>query len=60
MNDLMAGHIDIFFGTLCSATSLARADKVKMLAIADENRQKEVQIPTMSESALPRFVLRKR
>ncbi len=57
LNDLMAGHIDIFFGTLSSALPFYRADKLKILAVAEKERSPELpEVPTMIEAGVPGFV----
>jgi tripartite-type tricarboxylate transporter receptor subunit TctC len=57
LNDLMGGHIDIFFGTLSTALPFYRAGKLKMLAVADKERSSAVpEVPTMIEAGVPNFV----
>ncbi len=57
LNDLMASHIDVFFGTLSSALPLYRAEKLKILAVAEKERSPELpEVPTMVEAGIPGFV----
>ena len=57
LNDLMGGHIDIFFGTLSTALPFYRAGKLKMLAVAEMERSSAVpEVPTMIEAGVPNFV----
>jgi len=56
LNDVVAGHVDLFFDTLTTSVPLFRADKIKILAVAGLTRAASVpEIPTMAESGLPGF-----
>jgi tripartite-type tricarboxylate transporter receptor subunit TctC len=56
INDLIAGHIDIFFDTVTTAVPLFRSDKIKILAVASPDRIDSVkELPTIAESGLPGF-----
>ena len=56
LNDVVAGHIDLFFDTLTTSVPLYRGDKVKLLAVAGLTRAVAVpEIPTMAETGLPGF-----
>ena len=56
LNDLIAGHIDAFFGTLSTAAPLAQSGKLKFLAVGSTARSKAVpDVPAMAESGLPGF-----
>jgi tripartite-type tricarboxylate transporter receptor subunit TctC len=56
LNDIVAGHVDLFFDTLTTSVPLYRADKVKILAVAGLTRAAAVpEIPTMAEAGLPGF-----
>jgi tripartite-type tricarboxylate transporter receptor subunit TctC len=56
LNDLIAGHIDAFFGTLSTAAPLSQSHKLKFLAVGSTARSKAVpDVPTMAESGLPGF-----
>jgi tripartite-type tricarboxylate transporter receptor subunit TctC len=56
LNDIVAGHIDAFFGTLSTALPLHQGGKLKILAIGDSEKSRAVpDIPTLAESGLPGF-----
>jgi len=56
LTDVVAGHVDMFFDTLATAVPLYRANKVKLLGVADLKRAGVVpDVPTLSEAGLPGF-----
>ena len=56
LNDVIAGHIDMFFDTLATSVPMYRAEKVKLLAVGGLERSAVVpEIPTVAESGLPGF-----
>jgi len=56
LNDLIAGHIDMFFDTLTTSVPLHQADKIRILAVAGDERTPTLpDIPTIAESGLPGF-----
>jgi tripartite-type tricarboxylate transporter receptor subunit TctC len=56
LNDVVAGHIDMFFDTLTTAVPMYRAGKVKILAVGGPERSPVVaEAPTLAESGLPGF-----
>jgi tripartite-type tricarboxylate transporter receptor subunit TctC len=56
LNDVIAGHIDMFFDTLATSVPLYRAGKVKILAVGGAERSPVVaEVPTLAESGLPGF-----
>ena len=56
LNDVIAGHIDMFFDTLTTSVPMYRADKVKILGIGGAERSAVApEIPTIAESGLPAF-----
>jgi len=56
LNDVMAGHVDMFFDTLTTSVPLHRADKLKIIAVASPERTAALpDIPTIAESGLPGF-----
>jgi len=56
LNDVIAGHIDMFFDTLATSVPMYRAGKVKILAVAGAERSPVVpEVPTIAESGLPGF-----
>lgn len=56
LNDIIAGHIDMFFDTLTTSTPLYRGNVVRILAVAGAERSATVpELPTIAESGLPGF-----
>ncbi len=56
LNDLIAGHIDMFFDTLTTSVPQWRAGKLRILAVASPERSPDVpELPTIAESGLPGF-----
>jgi tripartite-type tricarboxylate transporter receptor subunit TctC len=56
LNDVIAGHIDMFFDTLTTSVPIYRAGKVKILAVGSAERSPVVaEVPTLAESGLPGF-----
>jgi tripartite-type tricarboxylate transporter receptor subunit TctC len=56
LNDVIAGHIDMFFDTLTTSVPLYRAGKMKILAVGGAERSPVVaEVPTLAESGLPGF-----
>ncbi|HVY58763.1 MAG TPA: tripartite tricarboxylate transporter substrate binding protein [Xanthobacteraceae bacterium] len=56
LNDVMAGHVDMFFDTLATSVPLFRAGKIKILAVAGPERASAIpDVPTIAESGLPGF-----
>jgi tripartite-type tricarboxylate transporter receptor subunit TctC len=56
LNDVIAGHIDMFFDTLTTSVPMYRAGKVKILAVGGAERSPVVaEVPTLAESGLPGF-----
>jgi tripartite-type tricarboxylate transporter receptor subunit TctC len=56
LNDLIAGHIDMFFDTLTTSVPLHQADKIRIMAVAGDERTPALpDIPTIAESGLPGF-----
>jgi tripartite-type tricarboxylate transporter receptor subunit TctC len=56
LNDVIAGHIDMFFDTLTTSVPMYRADKVKILAIGSADHSPVVpEVPTVAESGVPGF-----
>jgi tripartite-type tricarboxylate transporter receptor subunit TctC len=57
LNDLIAGHVDASFIVLSSALELAKAGKLRILAVATEQRLDGLPaIPTMVESGYPKLI----
>jgi tripartite-type tricarboxylate transporter receptor subunit TctC len=56
INDLLGGHVDMFFDTLTTSVPLWRGDKINILAVASPERVDAVkELPTIAESGLPGF-----
>jgi tripartite-type tricarboxylate transporter receptor subunit TctC len=56
LNDVIAGHIDMFFDTLATSVPMYRGGKVKILAVGGAERSPAVaEVPTLAESGLPGF-----
>src|SRR5262249_40389876 len=56
LNDLIAGHIDIFFDSLTTAVPLHQSGKTRVMAVAGTERAPALpDIPTVSESGFPGF-----
>ena len=56
LGDIVAGHVDLFFDTLATGVRLYRANKVKLLAVADHKRAAAApEIPTFAEAGMPGF-----
>lgn len=52
--DLMAGTVDIFFDNLSSSMQFHQSGKIRIFAVADDQRAKALpQVPTFSEHKLP-------
>ena len=56
LTDVIAGHVDMFFDTLTTSVPLYRNQKVKILAVADDQRAAVLpEVPTFAEAGLPGF-----
>ncbi len=54
LNDMLGGHVDIFFGNISAALALYRDGKVKVLAVTDKARAAAMpEVPTTAEAGLP-------
>jgi tripartite-type tricarboxylate transporter receptor subunit TctC len=57
LNDMLGGHVDVFFGNLAAGGPPFRDGKVKILALADTHRSPMLpEIPTTAEAGLPGLV----
>jgi tripartite-type tricarboxylate transporter receptor subunit TctC len=57
INDMLGGHVDVFFGNIAPALPHYRDGKLKVLAVADVRRAASIpDVPTAAEAGLPRFV----
>lgn len=56
INDLIAGHVQVMFESLQSATAFARSNKVKALAVTGPKRSPALpDVPTLKEAGLPAY-----
>jgi tripartite-type tricarboxylate transporter receptor subunit TctC len=52
--DIVGGNVDVFFDNISSSASLHEGGKLKVLAVADEQRSKALpQVPTFAQAGLP-------
>jgi tripartite-type tricarboxylate transporter receptor subunit TctC len=57
LNDMIGGHVDVFFGNIAAALGLFRDGKVKILAISDKRRSPLIpEVPTTAEAGLPGLI----
>ncbi|HLK81843.1 MAG TPA: tripartite tricarboxylate transporter substrate binding protein [Xanthobacteraceae bacterium] len=57
INDMLGGHVDVFFGNVAPALPHYRDGKLKVLAVADTKRAALMpDVPTAAEAGLPGFV----
>jgi tripartite-type tricarboxylate transporter receptor subunit TctC len=55
--DMLGGHVDLFFGNVSGALSLWRDGKIKALAVLDKSRAAQMpNVPTASEAGMPEFI----
>jgi len=57
LNDMLGGHVDVFFGNIAAGAPPYRDGRVKILALADSHRSPVLpEIPTTAEAGLPGLV----
>ncbi|MCK9914768.1 tripartite tricarboxylate transporter substrate binding protein [Microbacteriaceae bacterium K1510] len=57
INDLIAGHVDVMFESLQSIAPIARAGKVRALAVTGDHRSPAFpDLPTIAEAGVPGYV----
>ncbi len=57
LNDMLGGHVDVFFGNISAGLALYRAGKIKVLAVTDKARNAAIpEVPTTAEAGLPGLV----
>jgi tripartite-type tricarboxylate transporter receptor subunit TctC len=57
LQDMLGGHVDLFFGNVSSALALWRDGKVKVLAVLDKKRASQMpDVPTAAEAGMPDFI----
>ena len=56
LNDIIGGHVDMFFDTVATSTPLFRAGKVKILGLGSPERSMALpEMATIAEAGLPGF-----
>src|SRR4029077_10550192 len=57
LNDMLGGHVDLFFGNVSAALALWRDGKIKVLAVLDKKRSAQMpDVPTTTEAGMPDLV----
>jgi tripartite-type tricarboxylate transporter receptor subunit TctC len=57
LQDMLGGHVDLFFGNISAALALWRDGKVKVLAVLDTARAAAMpDVPTTAEAGMPGLV----
>ncbi len=57
LQDILGGHVDLFFGNVSAALALWRDGKVKVLAVLDKKRSAQMpDVPTTAEAGMPGLV----
>jgi tripartite-type tricarboxylate transporter receptor subunit TctC len=57
VNDMLGGHVDVFFGNTAPVLPYYRDGKLKVLAVADARRVATMpDVPTSAEAGLPGFI----
>lgn len=57
LNDMLGGHVDLFWGNVSAALALYKAGKLKVLAVADKHRSPVMpEVPTTAEAGLPGLI----
>jgi tripartite-type tricarboxylate transporter receptor subunit TctC len=56
-NDMLGGHVDVFFGNISGALALYRDGKLKLLAVTDKSRAAAIpEVPTTAEAGVPGLI----
>jgi len=56
LNDLVGGHVDLFFDNISSSLPQNLGGNMKILAVAQKERASQIpDVPTVSEAGLPDF-----
>ncbi len=56
LNDLVAGHVDLFFDNIASSLAQHQGGNIKILAVCSPQRTAQLpDVPTVSESGIPGF-----
>lgn len=56
LNDLVAGHVDVFFDNISSSLPQHQGGNIKILAVAQKERAAQLpDVPTVEEAGIPNF-----
>jgi tripartite-type tricarboxylate transporter receptor subunit TctC len=57
LQDMLGGHVDLFFGNVSAALALWRDGRVKVLAVLDKQRSAQMPtVPTTAEAGMPDLI----
>ena len=57
LQDMLGGHVDLFFGNVSAALALWRDGKIKVLAVLDKKRSAQMpDVPTTAEAGMPELL----
>ena len=57
LQDMLGGHVDLFFGNVSAALALWRDGKIKVLAVLDKQRSPQMpNVPTTAEAGMPDLI----
>ena len=57
LQDMLGGHVDLFFGNVSASLALWRDGKIKVLAVLDKTRSAQMPtVPTTAEAGMPDLV----
>src|SRR4029077_5916081 len=57
LQDILGGHVDLFFGNVSAALALWREGKINVLAVLDKKRSAQMpDVPTTAEAGMPDLV----
>ena len=57
LQDILGGHVDLFFGNVSAGLALWREGKIKVLAVLDKKRSAAMpDVPTTAEAGMPDLV----
>jgi tripartite-type tricarboxylate transporter receptor subunit TctC len=57
LNDMVGGHVDVFFGNVAAAMPFHKDNKVRLLAVTDKTRFPSIpEVPTAAEVGLPDLI----
>jgi tripartite-type tricarboxylate transporter receptor subunit TctC len=57
LQDMLGGHVDLFFGNVSAALALWRDGKIKVLAVLDKTRSAQMpMVPTTAEAGMPDLI----